>query len=245
MPLNLEQQKELLHLYDESLLRIKTLKDSELGKPCLICGLGPSLLKIDKDRYKNCIKIVCNNFQWVPNFFINDYAPNYWCGANSYEVLAKNVVACAQKNISVLVTIPLMEEMYNLLLGIKDAEYYKNIHPWYWAGGVLQALVSEKFNSPETYSLGQSVLVHMIALSLWLGCNPIYVAGIDFSYHTEGPTHAGFSEQDALSNRSLLDSAKYPVFKDLEILAKYAKSVGTKIFNLSSDQNGWPVEFTA
>ena len=243
--LNRQQQKELLALLDENLPKIKMLRNVEAGKSCLICGLGPSLLKIDKEKYKNCIKIVCNNFQNVPNFFTNQYAPNYWCGANNYKTLIKNTKKCAQQGIVVFLTVPLLEELYNLLNKVKNFKYFNKIYFWYWEGRILQVLLKEEFKSEELYSNGKSVLVHMVALAIWLGCNPIYVAGIDFSYFGTKNTHAGFSEQDALSNRSLLDSAKYPVFKDLEILAKYAKSVGTKIFNLSSDQNGWPVEFTA
>jgi len=57
-------KKDLLEGFD----KICDLKDSFLNKPALVMGHGPSLLDIDKEKYKSHLKITCNWFHKI-NFF--------------------------------------------------------------------------------------------------------------------------------------------------------------------------------
>ena len=256
--INPEEYKKLLvrctkNLYD--------LKDTYKGKECLIMGLGPSLLNTDKDKHRDSLKLVCNGFDNVPDFFDDDFKPDFWCGANDWEVFKKPVNYCIENDIKMFATTPnsmQFEEMLNLLeeKGCLDSTFV-----WHWDSEILQKMVADKNNSDKCFSRPITVIIEMIAFALWIGCDPINIIGMDLSYQDAlsktGSTHAGFSvgwikdsiqsgagvdepATDKQPTRSPLGEGRDRIISDIAYLCAAAKKSDTQINNLSFEANGLP-----
>ena len=231
--------------------KLKAIKDSLVGKDALVMGLGPSLLDIDKEKYKNHVKIVCNNFHKVPDFFDKNFKPDYWCGANSVDELNYPVKLCLEQNIQVFVTIPRKEELCELLKMGKETNKMDLFLGWMWEEQIFQRMLAHKYNLKVIYSLCNTVVNHMISLALWLGCKSISIAGFDLSYDQalkeHGVTHAGFTETVTSQNHSSTGRQAFDntqlrnqILTDLKYLCSIAHSSNVVINNLSHKQNKLP-----
>lgn len=231
--------------------KLKAIKDSLVGKDALVMGLGPSLLDIDKEKYKNHVKIVCNHFYKVPNFYDEEFKPDYWCGANALRELAHPVKLCLEQEIPTFVTIPRKEELSDLVkIGI-ETDRMNLFFPWMWEEQIFQRMLAEKYGLKVIYSLCNTVTNHMIALGLWLGCKSITITGFDLSYSEAlkktGMTHAGYNEEEIENEHSELGrnafdnkSERLKVLSDLKYLCSIAQDRKIKIENLSHNSNGLP-----
>ena len=105
-----------------------------------------------------------------------------------------------------------------------------------------------KYKGPEnTYGCGDTVGVHMIALAVILGLNPIYVTGIDLDY-TDGyfnnkvelkRTDGRPQDRRALGLSSINnDKAMFGrIIRDISTIRKMAKNIGVEIYVLDSGGN--------
>ncbi len=209
--------------------KIKKIEDSLNNKDALIMGLGPSLLDLDKQEYKNHVKLVCNHFYKVPDFFDKDFSPDYWCGANSINMLGYPVKFCLEQDIRVFVTIPRKEEFYELVKIGEETNKMDLFLGWMWEEQIFQRMLANKYNLKVTYSLCNTITNHMIALGLWLGCRSITITGFDLSYNqalkVKGATHAGFTDEKITNNHSKSGrfafddhSERQQIIKDLKYL---------------------------
>ena len=238
-------REKIINGYD----KILALKDLHKNKPAIVLAHGPSLLEIDKDLYKSYVKITCNDFQRISNFFGDDFKPDYWVGANSYGALKEPLSECKKRKINSLITIPLKTEFEKILEEFDDDSF--ELYPWLWEHTVFQSMLAFKYDFKSTYSRCNTVTNHMIALALFLGCNPIHVAGFDLSY-TEalsrtGKTHAGYSDDKiikAKTSQSLYafddPSERRQIINDLQYLCKIGYNNGVEIHNLSFKNNKLP-----
>jgi|ETNvirnome_6_100_1030635.scaffolds.fasta_scaffold00746_7 hypothetical protein len=253
-----EEYKKLLVRCTKNLYN---LQDMYKERECLIMGLGPSLLELNKNEYKDCLKMVCNGFNNVPDFFDDDFKPDFWCGANDWEVFKTPVNYCIENNIKMFATTPnsmQFEEMLNLL---KEKDCLDNTFVWHWDSEILQKMVADKNNIDKCFSRPITIIIEMIAFALWLGCDPINITGMDLSYQDAlkktGSTHAGFSVEwikdsvqsgaptgeaptDKKPTRSPLGEDKSRIINDLAYLCLVAKKNNIQINNLSSEANGLP-----
>ena len=231
--------------------KLKAIKDSLVGKDALVMGLGPSLLDIDKEKYKNHVKIVCNHFYKVPNFYDEEFKPDYWCGANALRELERPVKLCLEQEIPTFVTIPRKEELSDLVkIGI-ETDRMNLFFPWMWEEQIFQRMLAYKYNLRVIYSLCNTITNHMVALSLWLGCKSIAVTGFDLSYSealkSTGMTHAGHNEEEIEMEHSKLGRNAFDdgqerskLLGDLKYLCSIAHSSNVVINNLSYKQNKLP-----
>ena len=241
--LNNEERNILDLIFQNSNDLLLKYKNKNYNHPAIVMGLGPSLLKIDKLKYKNCIKITCNEFYKVPNFFYKDFLPDYFCGSNSSEALYKSINFCIDNNILQFLTIPSWHESIEIYKLLKNKNYLHKAILWNWNSKQFQKNLAMKYGLNIVYSHGITVAIHMLAFALWLGCNPIYITGIDLNYNGV-TTHAGYSDDslknDLFSGGLKALSTKYERFiikKDLKYLAKIAEISNTMIYNLSYEVN--------
>lgn len=234
------------------------LRDKFKNQPALVMGLGPSLLNINKEEHRGSVKLVCNNFWKVPDFFnSDDFKPDFWGAANSHEALLKPFEYCLENDIKTIVTVPLKREFKDLLEVSKRKNKSHLVVPWFWEAKILQIAIANKFDIKNTYSNCNTVTNHLIAIALWLGCNPIKITGFDLSYSNalknSGTTHAGFTQEDikkdALSKTNsmpLFDipSAKQQVVSDLSRLTFMASENNIEMYNLSYAENELPFHLT-
>jgi len=228
--------------------RLLSFKDKHKDKPALVMGHGPSLLEVEKEKHHSSIKITCNDFHKIPDFFDDDFKPDFWCSANSLAALRTPFLKCLEEKITCLITVPKKRE-FEELFKLYDKENDLVI-PWIWEFRLFQAMLAKKYGLSTTYSRCNTITNHMIALALWLGCNPISVTGFDLSYKKSwlrtGQTHAGYTE-DLAENITVMGLCafdnpreKKQIIGDLKYLCKIAYNDNIKIHNLSFKQNKLP-----
>ena len=229
--------------------RLMDLKDKHEGQSALIMGLGPSLLELDKEKYSSFLKLTCNHFHRVPDFFNDDFKPDFWCAANSLEALTPPISVCLEKNINCFITIPKKTEFEKLLLS--SANKMDLVFPWIWEHRVFQHMIAAKYGLGKTYSHCNTVTNHMIAFALWLGCSDITVTGFDMSYkralETTGKTNAGFNKDwiendDSKSGNNAFSDPieRRQILSDLKYLCTIANFNSVRIKNLSHKANQLP-----
>lgn len=86
------------------------------------------------------------------------------------------------------------------------------------------------------YGAGDTVGVHMVALAVMLGLNPIYVTGIDLDY-SDGYVRNNFETSEYRINMGMQSMNNSPVMvarvlDDLTTIRNAAENIGTKIYDL-------------
>jgi len=235
-------KKDLLEGFD----KICGLKNSFAGKSALVMGHGPSLLDIDKEKYKSHLKITCNDFHKI-NFF-EDFRPDFWCAANSYDAINIPFKICLEENIKSFVTIPLLHEFSDLLKIAREGGHIDTVYPWLWEHQIFQNLLAQDYGLQKIYSRCNTITNHMIAFAMWLGCDSISVAGFDLSFHsaieTTGMTHAGYNKEDQPLDAFDDPRERRQILGDLKYLCTLASHRGVKIHNLSHEANRLPESLT-
>ena len=249
---------EYCSLEDENLFRnhclegfdkLIELKDSFKDRPAIVLGLGPSLLDLPKEKYKDHIKIVCNDFHRVPGFFNEDFKPDFWCGANNYDTLKDPFGLCIEQGIGCLITIPKKTE-FERFLKLSEGKQ-KHVFPWIWEHRIFQCMLAQKYKVKMGYSHCNTVTNHMIAFALWLGCSSIEITGFDMSYRQAmketGMTHAGFNYDSVSADSSnhghnaFDDTAeRNQIMNDLKYLCTIAHHNNISVINHSYVANGLP-----
>jgi len=230
--------------------KLLLLENKHKGESVLVMGHGPSLLNIDKKDYQSHVKITCNDFHKVSDFF-DDFVPDFWCTANSYEVIKKPFEICLDKNINIFVTVPRKCEFMDLLQIAKEKEKMDLVHAWQWEHRIFQHMLARKYNYNKIYTHCNTITNHMIAFALWLGCDTIDVTGFDMSYkkslETTGMTHAGFNHESIANDHSKAGINAFDdprerrqIISDLKYLCAVARSKSIRINNLSYKTNGLP-----
>ena len=101
----------------------------------------------------------------------------------------------------------------------------------------IQEMLQLLCGHEQHYSTGDTVALHAIAFATIMGCNPIYVAGLDLDYAK------GYAENENVPVPANNDWARltYNLKNDLKVLNESAKLRGTKIINLNKET--WYHEF--
>ena len=224
--------------------KLYELKDKYKDKSAIILALGPTLLEFDKQEYEDCLKITCNEFWKVPNFFYDKYKPDFWVAANSLAAVKKSFSICSEQNINAFITIPNKGEFERFLENAKKNKKIDLVIPWLWGQYMFQIMLARKYDCPWAYSRGNTVTLHMIAFALWLGCKEIYITGFDMSYSSArertGGSHAGFDDVDEEAQTDFERSLRLPILMDLRYLCVLAKFNNIKIINMSHKVNKLP-----
>jgi hypothetical protein len=105
----------------------------------------------------------------------------------------------------------------------------------------LQEELQRLTGATAHYSTGDTVALHAISFAIIMGCNPIYVAGMDLDYNK------GYANPEMKDWKTKASGPNdwTPVYKnlqnDIKILNHSAKNIGTRIVNLNKDS--WFREF--
>jgi len=161
--------------YENDSKALIKLKDIHKGKPAILIGGGPSINKMDLDQFKDHITIACNGFflkmenlNWSPTYYtVEDPLP---AEDNSFEI--SNLKSTTK-------LIP-----YDLKKYIKpdSKTIYTNFLRSYMRP-TRKKYPLFSFDCEKEVFWGGTVMYYNIQLAAYMGCNPIYLTGVDLSYN--------------------------------------------------------------
>jgi hypothetical protein len=212
----------------------------EKGKKAFVCGMGPSLKKyLDQIKNSNNVKIACSDVD-----LMTDIIPDYWVFANSIDGAAtrmnerwkkvKNTVIVHAYSVDPTPNSWIRQNVTNNYIGY-DQRHFNDSSCQSCPGGcnnripgkkTIQELLMEISKLEKKYGTGHTVAVHCLALAILLGCEEIYLFGIDLNYSL------GYVDNKTVNNDSF--SSWLPeILEDFKIMNECAKKLNIKIYNMS------------
>ncbi|MDD4735012.1 MAG: DUF115 domain-containing protein [Kiritimatiellae bacterium] len=160
---------------DGHYLRLAALHNKHAGQRCFVIANGPSLSRMDIPKLKNEITIGCNGIykefdQWgmKTTYYVTEDMEQTELRASEIRKLTGTTKLAALHNAYVL--------------GCRSGFTYFNCGAkctgQYWNENYPQ--FSKDFAS--VVYLGNTVTYIMLQLAFFLGCDPVYIIGLDFNY---------------------------------------------------------------
>ena len=250
----------------------------EKGKIGIIMGLGPSLkesIPLIKDFEKSKDKfalISCNNMD-----VMSDLKIDYWILAQPADYQNPLHIPLAYNRYNKMGATFLYTDCLDLTPRdqvedlLKEIDYigydqrhfnsekcgWLDVHgrPPTCCNGIINGrlCIQEEFQkytgSNTRYGAGDTVGVHMVALSVILGLNPIYVSGIDLDYTNgyfnndfegeEGTLRLGMRLEErikmGMDNINRVPELIDRIIMDMGIINESAKKMGVKIYNTNKE----------
>lgn len=162
------------YLYPEDYKNLKRLKNSYKDQPCVIIGGGPSLNNIDFEKLKGYVTIACNGFflkmqeiGWKPTFYtVEDPLP---AEDNRKEINAiKDVIKIIPADL-------------RKIIDRDEHTTYCNFRRSYLRPN-RKGFPKFSFCFEDFSFWGGTVVYFNLQLAVHLGCNPIYLIGVDLNY---------------------------------------------------------------
>jgi hypothetical protein len=203
--------------------------------------MGPSFKKyldtVEKNE-KNNVIVTCSDFHLMTNL-----KPNYWVFANSMNtvVTMKDVVNSLPDTTLVYAdsvdTTPRewVENNLNKPYVGYDQRHFNNKKCNECPNGcanlienrkTIQELLQDYTGYHEKYGTGETVALHVLALSVIMGCKEIFLFGVDLDYSL------GYVDEKTQNYDSFVPYLDY-ILSDFNIIVKSAEKIGVKIYNTS------------
>ena len=250
-------------------IEFKDIIDSEKGKIGLVLGLGPSLRRhmsfiaeANQDKEKYCI-ISCNNIdRQLPSLRVDHwmlaqpadsgsefYIPNTYQRYNRDPNTTFYYTDCLDLT---------PREMVDRLLTVDWIGYdqrHNNSEKCGWkmpngndptcCARIIpgRKTIQEEFRdyteAKELYGCGDTVAIHMISNAVMLGCNPIYVLGVDLNY-TNGYVNNDLPETRTRVGMGMSSVNRSPqmvarVLEDIKFIKECAAKKMVSIYCLDDD----------
>jgi hypothetical protein len=237
----LKQRLRLIALYFGSIIfttkeqrrrlqNTKKLRDTKRGKSVVLCASGPGGDKflddlVLKNRSLNEIDVaVVNSFykskfsdNVSPNYyFLSD--PHFWSETSSAEESRIGIINFLKKNSLCYLVVPFLNES---LIEISQTHFLNNL---------VYFKKNKKLSPIRGNMVPSSVVFHAISFLSYLGYAPIYINGLDVSFHTS-------AEVNKANELILLENKLYGNLKD-EYVAKE-----TRRLNLTT-RDSLPLSFS-
>jgi len=220
------------------------VKNKHNGKIAFVCGIGPSLSDtinhIIKER-ENIILVSCSDIDLISNLH-----PDYWVWANTKQVGGlidrlkgmPNASLVHADSVDLTPRLWIEENLENLNYIGYDQRHFNNQKCNNCPNGcdnfiegrlTIQEELQKFTDNDEKYSSGDTVAVHMLALSILLGCKEIYITGVDLDYR-KGYYSSYMSPHSAVEFDIYIDN----ILNDFRIIRDSAKNIGVEIYNTSN-----------
>ncbi len=155
--------------------KLLSLKDKHKGKPCVIIGGGPSINKMPLNDYKYMVTIACNGFYLKHEEL--DYIPTYYTVEDPLPANDNKNEIMALKGTTKIIPYDLKD-----VIEPDENTVYINFKRSYMRPSNANfPLFSSDFEDKSYW--GGTVMYMNIQLAHYLGCNPIYIIGVDLSYN--------------------------------------------------------------
>jgi len=152
---------------------IKSLRDREKGRRAFIMANGPSLLNHELSRCKNDVIIGMNATSILQDEF--DFKMDYYCVSDRRFLLDIEKKKHAQDFVSGETICVFREELRGMIE--KDKLYY------------TRSIGRDgfSFNLNNGFFFGSTTVLLAMQLAAYIGCNKIYLLGVDMQYKSESP----------------------------------------------------------
>lgn len=161
-------------IYEEDFNSLKSLKNKHKGEPCVIIGGGPSINKMDLEQLKEYVTIACNGFylkmdelSWSPTYYtVEDPLP---AEDNKEEISnLKNTIKVVPSDLKKFI-----RKDKNTIYCNFRRSYLRPLRKNY---------PKFSFDFEKESFWGGTVMYFNLQLAAHLGCNPIYLIGVDLNY---------------------------------------------------------------
>lgn len=220
---------------------LESIIDTKKGLTAYACAMGPSLkqyIQVVEANINNNVIVTCSDFHTMTKI-----KSDYWVFANSMNtvprmkdvinqlpetklVYADSVDPTPRENV-----IQILEKDF---IGY-DQRHFNNQKCNECPNGCLnqidgrrtiQELLMDYTGYEQMYGPGDTVALHVLALSVLLGCKKIYLFGVDLDYSL------GYVD-DRTINHDSFNPYLNNIVKDFDIINKSAKKIGVEIYNMS------------
>lgn len=154
--------------------KLLSLKDKHKDQPCVLFGGGPSINKMDLNQFQDMVSIGCNGF-YLKHEDIS-FIPTYYTVEDPLPAMDNKRELEVLEGTTKVIPYDLKD-----IIGADENTIYVNFLRSYMRPNNKDfPLFSTEF---EDYSYwGGTVMYFNIQLAHYLGCNPIYLVGVDLSY---------------------------------------------------------------
>lgn len=230
-------------------LEFKDIINKEADKQAIVMGLGPSLSAhtqtikslTQKDDF---ILIGCNDVDLLVGIDVD-----YWVWANSQDTITLTHKRLSAKKATVVYadsvdrTSP--KEADSLLSGINYLPYdqrHFNCNPCGSPGCCKNIIagrktIQEEFQTYTGYhkysTSSDTVAIHMLYLSVLLGCKTIFVTGVDLDYSRGYVNNA--NAQVASQEIARVTDVRQRILDTVRVINASAKAIGANIYCIDQD----------
>ena len=221
----------------ELLMRNHIFKNKHMGCRCFVIGNGSSLKKQDLSLLSNEITITVNAFYKHP--IVEKWQPTYYCfsdpllfdGSTAREIFFQNLRQKIHSS-KFLVPVYAKNTVENQKLLPVDQTYYAAFR------GTLNNGLNYNIDLTESIPGAQSVSQLAIMWSLYMGCSPIYLLGLDHDWLAHRGMDKHFHRGTTIENYSKAeeDLSKIYYKDDLKAVLDLWKGYET-ILKITANKN--------
>lgn len=165
---------EVSTVYKKNKEELLKLKDKHKGEPCVLIGGGPSINKMDFDKFKDMVTIGCNGF-YLKHDEIG-YEPTYYTVEDPLPANDNKSEIMALKNTTKIIPYDLKD----VIEPDENTIYINFLRSYLRPSNKNFPKFSD--NAADCVYWGGTVMYMNIQLAHHMGCDPIYLIGVDLSY---------------------------------------------------------------
>lgn len=180
-----------------------------------------------REQNNNFTEYGNNNVMWEPEHPEQGNAPAIrWFNPNKITPYSYNHCCTRIKSIQAL-----NKDLINYTNSAKT-KFEDQITKWQPGENfrlTIQEELQRKTNHHEHYSPGDTVILHAISFAVIMGCNPIYVAGMDLDYS------GGYVNNNPSPSDDVWQRQQRNLINDIRIINESAKNINVDIINIKAD----------
>ncbi len=197
---------------------MEQFKNLHKGKRCFVIGNGSSLNQLDLSLLEKEITLGCNNIH-----LMKDFKPKYWCISDWW--VADKIKADIDK-------------WGSEIIKFSSDRHHNKIMPLFNNCHVIKVLEGSGFSDDmaKGFYQGYSVTYFMLQIAYYMGCNPIYLIGIDGikkekmdSFFLERNGKVPHTDLELIKKQTDLSHIAFKVARE------FLEAKGIKIFNATPD----------
>ncbi len=160
---------------DSTVEKIRQLKDRHLKQPAFIIGNGPSLAQTDPRLIPaTFVRMAANGI-----IRLQDFIPDY------YFSLDYRAIEMWEKEIAALSCQKIFAEHLSQHLLATHSNIISDKNIFFPVCYQQQQVFDITQWETKGFETSGTVVCPMLQFALWMGCNPIYIIGVDLSYQTD------------------------------------------------------------